>query len=136
MSKEDFYSEKKTSEMSPHYYGDIIRAIFVSAGVLMIVALPFYKNQIPVTPTEAILSIIVLGILAGFMSPRQKWVSIVDGVVSLVAVLVFEYYAVLAYKSVGQIFTGPFFLLNQVLAGLFFITLYLSVKTFRSTYFD
>jgi len=137
MDDRHFYDKpKETSTPPAHYYGDIIRVLFVAAGVLMIVSLPFFKDQIPVDPAGAIFFILILGVLAGFLSPRQKWVPVVNAVFSLFSVLVFEYYAMSSYKNLGQIFTDPFFLINQILAILFFATLYLSIKTIRATYFD
>jgi glucan phosphoethanolaminetransferase (alkaline phosphatase superfamily) len=110
MNDENFYDEEESRGLK-HYYGDLIRVLFITAGALMIVALPFFKDQVSaiVSPMAAIFSILVLGLLAGFMSPRQKWVSIVNALVSFFAVLVFEYYAILSYKSVLQTFTDPFF---------------------------
>jgi hypothetical protein len=137
MDTEHFYDqEDKTSTPPAHYYGDIIRALFVAAGALMIVSLPFFKNQIPVDPAASIFFILILGVLAGFSSPRQKWVPVVNTMFSLFSVLVFEYYAMASYKNLEQLFTDPFFLVNQVLACIFFVTLYLSVKTMRAAYFD
>lgn len=115
-----------------HYYGDVVRIMFLGAAFLMIVGLPYFAQQglIPVPINMAIVVIVTLGFLAGLINPRQTYTIIVDFAVSLLGVLIFEYLAITNY--VDQ--ESAFFLSNQCLAVLFFVALYYSTKTLRGHY--
>ena len=112
-----------------HYYGDAVRKLFLAAGVIMLVALPFFNQLLPVSVTTSLLAVLVISVVAGLTNPMQRWVMVLDVLLSLAAALVFEYHGIVGYT------TSPLFLFltNQALAIIFFFALYLSVKTLRST---
>lgn len=101
-----------------HYYGDIVRKLFLAAGVIMLVSLP---------ATISLLAVLAVTIVAGLTNPRQMWVMWLNAAVSLAGIVAFEYHAIL---SSG---TDPawLFVVDQVLALLFFFALYYSIKTLR-----
>lgn len=116
-----------------HYYGDKIRGLFMFTGILMVVALPFFSSLIQMPIMISIFSILVLAVLGGFLNPTQKWIIVADTFVAIFGFIAFEYYAVqafLASSPVSQL-NVYFYWLNQIFALLFFIAVYLCVKTLR-----
>lgn len=111
-----------------HYYGDTVRQLFVVAGLLMLASGPFFRSALPVPAFVSVLAVLLVGLAAGLINPRQLWTIGLNTVVALVGFVVFEYYALMAYGGVSILF----FWVNQILALIFFIALYLSTKTLRS----
>ncbi len=124
--------EKDTANIS-HYYGDTVRSIFIISGALMIVGLPFFSSIIPFPISLSIIAILVLGIFGGFQNPLQKWVIRANAYISVAGFLIFAYYAVHAYMSLSPDYriNVYFFWVNEVLALLFFLSVYLSIKSLR-----
>lgn len=116
-----------------HYYGDMVRALFLAGAVVMLVALPFFTNLLPVPATIAIFIILAVGTIAGLTNPKQKWVMILNVLISTMAFIVFEYYATVAFTSYS---VSNFFLLNQTLALIFFVAFYYSMKSLRGSLLD
>ena len=115
-----------------HYYGDIVRKLFILSAIIMIVTLPFLTDRLPVPPFISIIIIVALPLITGFLAPRNKWVISLDLLVSSVAVIVFEYYAVQAYKTSPV--SDTLFLVNQTLAIIFLFASYYASKTMRSLF--
>ena len=114
----------------PHYHGDIVRVVFFIAGLIMIVGLPLFKEEINFPIYFSIFATMVLVILAGLTNPKQMWIAYLNLVVSLVGFVIFEYEAATKFDDL----TSSFFIINQILALLFFTALYFSVKTLRGFY--
>lgn len=112
----------------PHYYGDIVRGIFVFSGLVMLAALPFSTSFVPLPLPLTIALVIILGLLAGFMSPWRLFITLANTIVSLVGTIVFEYQAVTFLNAGTPAFL---FFASQVLAIAFFVALYYSTKTLR-----
>lgn len=117
-----------------HYYGDIVRIFYLIGGLIMLVTLPFFLTRLPITLYGAILLVIVVGLFAGFTNPRQLWTAIFDFAASGVAVCVFEYYAVVTYLAHSA--KDWFVWVNEVLAVIFFLGFYYSVKTVRGFFVE
>lgn len=111
----------------PHYYGDIVRIIFVIAGLIMLIFLPVFKELIVVPVGLAILVIISIDLFAGLTNPLQKWISLINLLISLSSFVTFELIAVEYFPTSEKLYA----IINQILAFLFFISLYYSTKTFR-----
>lgn len=116
----------------PHYYGDTVRRIFLLGAFIMAVSLPFFWSLINLPIYASIFAILILDIAAGMTTPAKFWTGVLDLAGSALAVIVFEYYAVLAYGNLPE--ETYFFLVNQLLAVLFLVGLYYSVKTVRGTW--
>lgn len=125
-------SLKNEKLLTRHYYGDAVRFLFMLAAIIMLITLPFLSGKLPVSIYVAIFMILVIGILAGITNPLQKWISILNAVISVGALSAFEYYAV---KSlIASHIATLYFITNQVLAFVFLFALYYSIKTLRALY--
>ncbi len=118
--------------LNEHYYGDAVRVIFIIAGLAMILMFPFFSSILKIPIFLPIVTVIILAVLSGFLNPKQMWIIVANTVVSMLACAAFQYYAVEAYLHLSpNPMTISFFWANQILAVLFFVALYLSVKTLR-----
>ncbi|OGD95441.1 hypothetical protein A3F02_03260 [Candidatus Curtissbacteria bacterium RIFCSPHIGHO2_12_FULL_38_9b] len=122
------FKDKLGLSKFPHYYGDVGRLFFLLGGVVMLFSLPLLNQMMPVPAYVSILIIVAVVFVAGITNPAQKWVHILDSVISLVGIILFEYLAILVYTQGNEFFT---FLLNQTLAAIFLFAFYFSVKTVR-----
>ena len=126
---ERIINEKK---LTRHYYGDLVRVLFMAAAIIMIVTLPFLTSDLPVSFLISIFAILVIGILAGVTNPLQKWTTIMDTIIAVLGLLAFEYFAVNTYLE--KSYSNLFFLTNQILALIFLFALYYSTKTLRAMF--
>lgn len=110
-----------------HYYGDLIRKLFMVGAAVMVVGLPFVGSYISMPTFVSVLAILVLGILAGLTNPRHVWVTVVNTIISVIAFVLFEIYAIKFYYA-NQAY---FFVVNQGLSLLFLAATYYSTKTWR-----
>lgn len=111
-----------------HYYGDEVRRLFIVAGGIMLLTLTFFNHLLPVSVFMSVLIVLVVGIVAGLSNPKKLWVMILNVGISLVSFVIFEYHAATAYAD----FSEPLFWIDQSLALIFFIALYLATKTVRA----
>jgi hypothetical protein len=104
----------------------------------MIVSYPFFSSFILVPIPLSILGSVTLAIFAGLMNPKQKWVMILNLIVSVGALTIFQYSAVYSYLNLKprEDMMVAFFWINQALALLFFFCAYFSTKTLRGALLD
>lgn len=113
-----------------HYYGDNVRRYFLAGAVVMLLSLPLVYASVRVPAYISVFVIILLGLSAGFTNPRQRSAAILNVVIAMAAVFVFENEAVLTAGRSGE--TNLYFWINQVLAVIFLVALYYGIKTLRS----
>src|SRR3989344_3298708 len=123
---------KNEKRLTRHYYGDLVRFLFMLAAIIMLITLPFLIGKLPVPLYISIMVILAIGVLAGITNPLQKWISILNGLISTAALFVFEYYAVNSFTTSGV--KTLYFIVNQLLALVFLFALYYSIKTIRAMF--
>jgi hypothetical protein len=111
-----------------HYYGDIVRIIFVIGAGVMLWGMPRITEIFQVSVLFPIIAIAILGIAAGITNPVQLFSLRLNVVVSLLFLIVFAYLAWYAY--VHHI-DSTIELTNQVMAIMFLAASYFSIKSFR-----
>ena len=120
-----------------HYYGDIVRRLFIAIALTVTVASPFVVSLLPVSAFAVSLIVLALILLAGLTNPLQRWIIATDFVVSAIGVYSFVYVSVASYAAVGLSNTHlVFFIVNHLVALLFAFALYYSSKSFRGLFFD
>jgi len=110
-----------------HYYGDIVRRLFIAGGLVMVFTLPFFEHLLPGPYFISILIMLLVGVSAGLTNPTQMWAILLDLVISLFVFVIFEYHAATNYPDK----TEPLYWIIQGLAVLFFFALYFSIKSTR-----
>ncbi|HEC32815.1 MAG TPA: hypothetical protein ENI63_00965 [Candidatus Kaiserbacteria bacterium] len=116
----------------PHYHGDTIQILFLIGGIIILATLPFFKNLLQIG-TGFLPVFVVLFVLGGaIVNPFQRWIIIVDLIIAAVAVILFEYAAVIGFGK------DIFFLsiIRQVLAIMFLFALYYSGRTLRAMFMN
>lgn len=121
---------KEEKSITRHYYGDVVRFLFIVAAIIMLVTLPFLNRNLPIPLFGSILAILAFGTFAGFTNPVQKNTAIINACVSIVALIIFEYYAAQTYFEFS--YGNLMFIVNQILAIIFLFALYYSTKTLRA----
>jgi hypothetical protein len=129
-NKERIEFIKKRYNLVSHYYGDIVRKLFLVGALIMLVTLPFFNERLPVSVIISLAVIVALGFLAGATNPEKRSVATVNMLISIAAILVFEYYAVEVLRA--NSIRDPLFWTDQVLALIFLFALYYSTKTLRA----
>lgn len=123
----------ESKKQGRHYYGDIVRRIFLGAGIVILLVAPFLLDR-ALTPLYYVLGVASLFILiAGVASPAHRFTSLLNTFTSFFAVLVLEWFAQSTYVSpAGAEFESTLgFWLSHLLALGFAIAFYFSVKTVR-----
>lgn len=112
----------------PHYYGNVVRMLFMFAAIIMLTTLPIFNQHLGLPTIFSIISILILGLTAGLTNPLLFWDAWVNVFISCIGFIAVTAYAVKAY---GQ--DLPIFLLtNVILSFIFMLAVYLSVKTLRT----
>ena len=117
-----------------HYYGDIVRKLFFAAAILMLIGLPFFSDRLPISTIESLVVIVAIGFFAGLTNPVDPFPAVINTLASVAGVVIFEYYAVLAYQLNSA--SDPLFLADQALAIIFLFALYYGTKTLRAMVID
>ncbi len=115
-----------------HYYGDTVRKLLITCGLIMLITLPFLKSNLSSPLFYSLLFILILTFFAGLTNPKQKLVMVGDIIVSMAGFIVFANQAVTQFTG----FFNLFFATNFILSVLFIIAFYLSVKTTRGVEFS
>lgn len=111
-----------------HYYGDMVRKIFLICGLVILITLPFLKSNISSPTFYSVVVILVLTFLAGMTNPRLRVVIVGDVVVSLISFCVFAFEAITKFTDLVDLL----FITNLTLAILFLFAFYWSVKSLRN----
>lgn len=121
-------TEQKYAHKIPHYYGDVVRRLFMFAGIIILVALPVFENFLPIPTLFSIFIIILLIVFAAMTNPLLRIVNRINVGSGIAGLALFEYFAVMSFRA-GDLDLAA---VHQVLAFVFFFALYLSMKTFRA----
>lgn len=112
----------------PHYYGDIVRRIFIAAAGLLLILSPFLSRDIPAVLGIGVALALILALLAALTNPQKQFIMIANAVTSLFGILLTEVFA-LASFSAGAYVT---FAISEGFVIAFLFALYFSVKTVRA----
>lgn len=110
-----------------HYYGDIVRVLFVAVAIMTGVAVPFIGNVLAGAYVGAP-AIVALLVLAGLTNPLGRTVLVLDAIVSGFGVILTQLVAIAAFSN--GLF--PLFAFLEFMSFLLMVALYFSVKTVRA----
>lgn len=111
-----------------HYYGDVVREIFVALAVLTLIAVPLAGDLLPVGwPTEIVIAIGLI-FLAGFTNPHSATFIACDMIVAALGIFFIESTAITHYQTDSAFL----FFLREVAVILLLFAFYHSVKTTRA----
>ena len=110
-----------------HYYGDIVRMLFVGIAVVIGLCIPFLADR-HLGVVIGVPFVVVLILLAGLTNPRGRIVLLADLIVSIIGIFFSEVTAISAY----DVQAWGWLAILEFVAMLFFVTAYFSVKTVRA----
>jgi len=122
---ESYSSSSYGSPYIEHYYGDIVRQLFLIAAVLILMSIPLYAELLPYALAVQTLVVVVVAIFAALTNPFKKWILVGDAVIAVLGLLAFEVAAISAYVEKMYLL----FAAREALALVFLFALYFSVKT-------
>lgn len=114
----------------PHYHGDLVRQLLLSAGALIIIAVPMVSQLSLFTTPFELIGAVILIICAGMTSPLRIFPLVCDVVVSGVGLVLYEPLAISAYRSGDLVL----FVVYEALALIFLFAFYFSIKTVRGMF--
>lgn len=112
----------------PHYYGDAVRMLFLSAAVLMLIGAPFYTSDLRAQLPFIVIGAIVLVALAALTSPRSPIVMRLNAGAAGAGVVIYEIWALWGFGSS----TIVDFILRQAPAIVLIFAFYFALKTLRA----
>ena len=115
-------------ELIPHYHGDVLRQLFIAAVILMLVGAPFYANALQIQLPFLIIGALVLAGLAALANPHKKWIFVVSAIAAGAGFVIYELWALQQYAGSSWVQ----FILREVIALVFLIAFYFSMKTVRA----
>lgn len=110
----------------PHYYGDVVRIIFVICAIVIALMIPLGGSL--AVSFIGMPIVLILIVLAGFTNPHSKTIMILDTIAAMLGILVGEMYAIAAFLS----HTLFVFLTFETLCVLLLVALYFSAKNVRA----
>lgn len=115
--------------LSPrHYYGDVVRAFFLGAAVIMLLGAPFYSDDLSTQLPYIVVGAVVLVGLAALTNPRETWIVVLDVAAAGIGAISYESWALMQYHAEDPIQ----FVLREAPAIIFLLAFYYSVKTYRA----
>lgn len=111
-----------------HYYGDVVRELFLGGAALMLVSSPLYADALQVQFPFIVVGALVVVALAAFTNPHKQWSCAADCVVAGAAVVVYGMWSLYGYEEVGPIA----FVLRLAIAIIFLFAFYYALKTVRA----
>lgn len=111
-----------------HYHGDTVRALFLTAAVIIFVT-RFIGAELPFSTGAQMLLILTLVILAGLTNPAQKMIHYANMLVSIAGVLTFSGLAFSRIENTEELLSGGG--LVVLIALVFLAVLYYATRTVR-----
>ena len=125
--------EIKHLQVVYHYYGDLVRRLFLAGGVVILFTLPFLWTIIPILTLVGALAVVGLVFQAGITTPRQEWTAYANTIIAGLALVIFEYSAIFNYTRIDKSNANEvLFYMAQILAIIFFFAFYFAAKTMRA----
>lgn len=117
----------------PHYYGNIVRVIFIISAAYLLFGLPSMTELFQIPVIVSIIGVVVLGAAAGITNPAKKFSLQLNVFISLIFLAGFAYLAWFGYDN-G--FGMDVQIANQIAAVAFLAASYFSIKSLRGTRID
>ena len=115
-------------EKIPHYYGDVVRMLFVATAIIMLFGAPYYADTLYQELPFIVVGAVILIALGALTSPQSVLAIRLDAVFAGVVAVVFEVWALWGYEAGSSIE----FIIRQTPAILSIFAFYYSLKTLRS----
>ncbi len=113
----------------PHYHGDSVRALFIVAAVVLIIA-QSTGADLPLSTTSSVFVAVLLAVAAGITNPHARWIHWINALFAVLGTILFGISAVEHYRA-GAGFLDRSFIYIEALALLSLAALYFTTRTIR-----
>jgi hypothetical protein len=113
----------------PHYHGDNLRILFVTAAIILMVA-KSTGADLPLSTVVTVFVAVFLVVAAGITNPAQGWIHWFNAFISAYGTLLFGITAIHRYSAQVSL-SDPSFIYVEALALISLIALYLTTRTIR-----
>lgn len=114
----------------PHYHGDTVQMLFLTGGIVILASLPFFKNLLQAGTSFLPIFVVLLVLGGAIVNPFQRLTVAVNLIIAAIAVILFEYAAVIGFGEDEFILS----VIRQSLAIIFLFALYYSGRTLRAMF--
>lgn len=112
----------------PHYYGDIVRQLFLGGAALMLLASPLYATSLKMEfPFEVLGAFLAVG-FGALTSPHNRWIMVGNTIIAGTGMVIFAGWGLMEYEFISPIA----FVLRLAIAAVCLFTFYFAVKTVRA----
>lgn len=112
----------------PHYYGDVVRELFLGGAALMLIGSPLYATSLRAEfPVEVFGAFVIVG-FAALTNPHSRWVMIGNTVIAATGMIIFAGWGITEYQTINPVA----FVLRLAVAAIFLFAFYYAVKTVRA----
>jgi hypothetical protein len=112
-----------------HYYGDIVRVLFILSATLLLLAITTGAN-LPLSSVGTIIAAIILVITGGITNPEQHMIHWINEGIAILGVLIFGISAINNYRA-GASLNNPSYIYTELIALISLLALYYTTKTVR-----
>ncbi len=109
----------------------IVQKLFFTAALIMLIGLPIFFADLQIALFSAVLGILIIAIFAGLTGNRSRLLMFADIIISIIGGIAFEFTAVGTYSIQGL---SNYFFFNQIVAVIFFICVYYSVRALKNMF--
>lgn len=124
----DRYGYITAGETISHYYGDFVREFLLGGAVVMLLAAPFYADEIRMELPFEVISALIFVALAAITNPWKKSILAADAIAAGIATVVYQIWALNGYGTASN----TAFILREAVSFIFLFAFYFSVKTVRA----
>lgn len=112
----------------PHYHGNVVRQLLITAVILMLVGAPFYAGSLKIQLPFLVVGALLLASVAAIANPHKRWVFIAGAGAAGIGFAVYEMWSLYQYTESTWMQT----VLRQIIALIFLVAFYFSMKTIRA----
>lgn len=112
----------------PHYYGDNVRQFFLGGSALMLIAAPFYAENLKQELPFEVVGALILVSLAAITNPWKQSIMAMNVIAAGIVAAAYQTWALLWYNETQL----TEFVLRQAIAFAFLFAFYFAVKTLRA----
>jgi len=113
----------------PHYYGDLVRQLFIAVAVVWVAGDAVYGGYLlPLSLPAQLMALLLLIVLAALTGPHGRVVMLLNAIAAALGVFVIELFALPAQSTEPTIML----LLQELMAFFLIFALYYSIKTLRA----
>lgn len=117
-----------TTQSRPHYHGPVVRYLFLTTAVMLLISLPYATEQAGgLSQSVLVATIAVLVVAAGFTSRIQKGGVVIDFIIATIGFFIAEGLALNLYQAENM--DSKIFATYLAIAIMMLFAMYFSIRS-------